>query len=70
MRKATKKAVPSLKAKQIMAFQHPDGNGDALMMISTTGIIYVRGDMGWIPFDMNVDPQNTSMPEVSQHGNT
>ena len=55
--------VLSLRARQIMAFQHPEG-GEGLMMVSEDGLIYLRRDDGWVPFDMTpVDTMGASLNE-------
>lgn len=56
-----KRIVPKvLKAQQIMRFSHPNG-GDGIMMIDSLGVIYVKSDEGWIPFDMKEAPHGTEV---------
>ena len=50
----------TLKAKQIMAFQHPEG-GQGLMMIDSLGDIYLRSETGWLAFDMK---EVVNVPEI------
>ena len=57
---ATRRGPRKLYAKQIMAFQHPDG-GQGLMMIDALGVIYLRTEAGWLAYDMK---EVLDVPEI------
>ena len=47
-----------LKARYVVPFRHPEGEGDAVMMVEERGGIYLRTVEGWVPMDMKEAPPN------------
>lgn len=56
-----KSITKTLKAKQIMTFIHPDGVGTGLMMIDDNGLIFIKVEDGWEPFDMRRAPRDSKI---------
>ena len=53
------KRVPrQLRARQVMSYQippseqFPEGGEGLLLVDDETGVIYLRSDAGWVPYDM------------------